>query len=379
MADRANRQGGVVRRALCRVARMAGASAVALLALGPAATDAGAQAAAADGSAAQRLRIVGGLAGVNQYTRVEEPFWSSELQRLSGGRYSAEIVPFDRAGIRGQDMLSLMQSGVVPFGTLLISQAAGKAPELGAADLAGLNPDMASLQRTVAAFRPYLERQLLERYGVQALALYVYPAQVLFCRTPIDGLRSLAGKRVRTSSASQSDFVEALGAKSTVVPFAEVLNNLRAGNIDCAITGTMSGYTIGLHAETSHLHTMAINWGLAVFGAHAATWAALPADLKALLQRALPQLERRVWADSQRDTGDGVACNSAAAACAQTSAIALRRAMVAVPAGAADEKLRADLFARVVLPRWLQRCGAACASVWNQTLAASSGVAAKQP
>lgn len=335
--------------------------------------------ATADGGAHQRLRIVGGLAGINQYTRIEEPFWSTELQRLSGGRYSAEIVPFDRAGIRAQEMLSLMQSGVVPFGNMLVSLTADKAPELGAPDLAGLNPDMASLQRTVSAFRPYLERQLRERYGVEALALYVYPAQVLFCRSAIDGLRSLAGKRVRTSSASQSDFVEALGAKPTVVPFAEILPNLRAGNIDCAITGTMSGYTIGLHAETSHLHTMAISWGLAVFAAHAPTWAALPADLKAVLKQALPQLERRVWADSQRETGDGVSCNSASPQCTQTTAAPPRRPMVAVPASAADEKLRADLFARVVLPRWVQRCGASCAAVWNQTLAESTGVLAKQP
>ena len=113
--------------------------------------------------ALQHLRIVGGLAGVNQYTRHEEPFWSRELARLSGGRASAEIVPFDRAGIRGQEMLRLVQLGVVPFGTSVLNQSAVLDAELGAPDLAGLNPDVPTLRRSAGAFRPYLEKVLRER------------------------------------------------------------------------------------------------------------------------------------------------------------------------------------------------------------------------
>ena len=113
----------------------------------------------------QRLRVVGGLAGVNQYTRHEAPFWTTRLPQLSGGRYSAEIVPFDRAGIRGQEMLSMVKLGTVPFGTLLLAVAAPKDLELGAADLAGLNPDMPALRRAVAAFRPHLRQLLRDRHG----------------------------------------------------------------------------------------------------------------------------------------------------------------------------------------------------------------------
>jgi TRAP-type C4-dicarboxylate transport system substrate-binding protein len=359
---------------------MAGLVALALLAPGTgvaqapagAATTTGVSAATATAPAGQvprRLRVVGGLAAINQYTRVEEPFWSRELQKLSGGRYAAEIVPFDRAGIRGQDLLELMQSGVVPFGNMLVSLVADKAPDLGAADLAGLNPDMNSMRRSVAAFRPYLERQLRERWGVEVLAIYVYPAQVLYCTKPIKGLRSLAGRRIRTSSVSQADLVEALGARPISTPFAEIIANLRAGNIDCAVTGTMSGYTIGLHAHTSHLHTMALSWGMAVFGAHAPTWAALPADLKTLLQRELPLLERRVWDDSDRETGEGVACNAGGASCTAPPPETGRPAMSIVQADADDRRLIADLFARVVQPRWLKRCGTSCSPVWETTLA----------
>lgn len=325
--------------------------------------------------AVQRLRVVGGLADVNQYVRHEAPFWTTELPRLSGGRYSAEILPFDRAGIRGQEMLSMVKLGTVPFGTLLLGQSSPKDLELGAPDLAGLNPDMATLRRVVAAFRPHLQQTLRERHGAELLALYTYPAQVLFCTQPIAGLASVKGRKVRTSSPSQSDWVDALGGQPVSTPFAEIVSRVRSGSIDCAITGTMSGNTIGLHEFTSHLHVMAVSWGLSAFVAHSATWQALPADLKALLQRELPRLESAIWDESARQTDEGVACNVGTDACQSGR----RGHMTAVQSTPDDERRRRDLLADTVLPRWLQRCGPGCAELWNRTLAPATGVMARQP
>jgi TRAP-type C4-dicarboxylate transport system substrate-binding protein len=327
-------------------------------------------------AAVQHLRIVGGLAGINQFTRHEEPFWATELARLSGGRYSAEIVSFDRAGIRAAEMLSLMRQGVVPFGNVLLSASATRDPDLGAADLAGLNPDIASLRRNVSAFRPYLEATLRARHNIELLAVYTYPAQVTFCNQPIAGLHSLAGRRVRTSGASQADWVEALGGTPVVTGFAEIISNMRAGNIDCAITGTMSGHTIGLFETTSHLHTMPVTWGLSVFGANSAAWAQLPADLQALIKRELKRVEQAIWLEADRETGEGIACNTGDAACTGNGR---KGSMTAVRESPADERQRREILARVVLPRWLQRCGNSCAATWNQTLAPASGVTARSP
>ena len=135
---------------------------------------------------------------------------------------------------------------------------------------------------------------LRERYGSELLAIYAYPAQVTFCTKPLAGLADLSGRRIRISSATQSDWVAALGAMPVQTAFAEIVANLRSGNIDCAITGTMSGNTIGLHEVTSHLHTMPVNWGVAAFVANGAAWAALPSDLQELLQaRAAASSSRR--------------------------------------------------------------------------------------
>jgi len=319
------------------------------------------------------LRIVGGLAGVNQFTRHEEPFWTQELPRLSSGKLRADIVAFDRAGIRGQDMVRLMQLGVVPFGTALLSQSAGSEPLLGAPDLAGMNPDMGSLKRNTAAFRPQLEKVLRERHGIELLAIYIYPAQMLFCKRAFAGLADLNGRRIRTSSPTQSDWVEALGATPITTPFAELNQSVRTGHVDCAITGSMSGFTIGLHELTTHLSPIPISWGMAIFGANLAAWQALAADQRSMLKQELLRLEQSIWAEAERETGEGVRCVSGAAPCGGREP----GRMTIVSPSPADESRRRTVFANQVLTRWVQRCGSTCADSWNQTIAPVSGIEAK--
>ena len=312
---------------------------------------------------AHQFRVVGGLAGVNQYTQWEEPFWTRELPRISGGRFKAEIVPFDRAGVPGEDMLRLLQLGVVPMATVLMSGLTAHYPEYTAPDLAGLNPDMASARAAVAAFRPFLEKNLREQHGVRLLAVYAYPAQVVFCKKAFSALAELAGRRVRVSSAGQADFMEALGARPVQLPFARIVAQIESDSIDCAITGTLSGHGLGLHQVTSHLHAMPLNWGLALFGANQGAWEALPAELRQLLASELPKLEEAIWTQSESDTRRGMACNTGQAACAQGR----KGAMALVPVTPQDERRRQEIFTNTVLPRWLQRCGQRCADVWRQT------------
>jgi TRAP-type C4-dicarboxylate transport system substrate-binding protein len=311
-----------------------------------------------------RLRIVGGLANVHQYTRNEQPFWTSTVPARTLGRVTAEIVPFDQAGIRGHEVLRLMEIGIVPFGTALLGVASSSDPEYGAADLAGLNPDMAMLRRVTSAFRPHLERSLRERYGIELLAVYAYPAQVLFCKGAFSGLGDLKGRRIRTATPSQSDFVEALGAAPVRTPFTDMMNAMKSGNADCAITGSMSGNTIGLHEVTTHVHSLPISWGLSIFGANSQAWHALPTDVRSLLGKELQQLESDIWAEAERETAEGLACSTGAPGCSS----GMKGNLTEVKASLADRQRQREAFLSSVLPGWIKRCGPECSTIWNRLL-----------
>ena len=321
----------------------------------------------------QKLRIVGGLAGINQFVQHEEPFWARKLSELSQGRFSAEIVPFDRAGVPAQDMLRLIQMGVIPFGTAQISRVAAQDAELSAADLAGLNQDMPTLKKTVAAFRPFLETTLRQRYGIELLTIYVYPAQMVFCNRPISRLSDLSGQRVRVSGSTVADFVQAFGAVPVVTSMSDVVPQLRKGSVSCAITGTMTGNTLGLHELTSHIYAMPITWGLSIFAANRDSWNALEPELRVLLRNELPKLEVQIWQASENETADGLACNTGAPTCRGGR----KGKMVAVAMTPQDNALRQEMLRSRMLPNWLRRCGASCADTWNQTIGPMHGITAQ--
>lgn len=320
-----------------------------------------------------RMRIVGGLADVSQYLRYEEPFWRERISKVTNGRIVAEIAPFDRSGIRGQEMLSLIRLGVVSFGTALLAVVSTEEPEFNAIDLPAVNPDITALRRSVAAFRGHLSETLHERYDIELLGVYVYPAQVVFCRRPFSRLADLSGRRIRTSSVGQSEMFSALGAIPVVIPFAEIVSAIRSGVVECAVTGTLSGNDIGLHEVTTHVHSMAITWGLSIFGANLGTWNALPEWARDTIRTEVAKLEADIWDAADRETGEGLACNSGQPSCQNGR----RGNMVVVPVSEADEQQRRQLLTENILPGWVRRCGAECVDAWNKTLASVLGVRAR--
>lgn len=334
---------------------------------------ASAQTPAASGGTPIQIKVVGGLGDVPQFKNFEEPFWRKELPALTHGQVRADIVAFDKAGIRSHEAMRLMQLGVVPFGSALLTAIMVSDPELAAMDLAGLNPDMATLKRSVAAFRPHFEKTMRERHGIEVLAVYVYPAQVTFCSRPLKGLSDLAGRRVRISNATQADLIRPFGAVPVQTEFSQVVSQVRNGNVDCAVTGSMSGHAIGLHEVTSHLHSRAINWGLSMFGANAAAWNALPTEVRTTLKTSLPKLEEAIWADALRQHQEGAACNTGQSACKTGKP----GQMTEVKASVADEEKLRAAFRTSVLPSWLERCGNRCVPVWNELLAPIAGVQAE--
>ena len=332
---------------------------------------------AATAEAPIRLQVVGGLDGVSQYTRLQEPFWTRRLPEITGGRVTADIAPVDRSGIRGPEALRLLRLGVTSFGTALLPVVAAEDPELASVDLPGIAPDMETLRRIIAAKRSWLEATLRERHETELLGVYVYPAQVLFCNRPLSGMMDLRGRRVRTPSAALSEWVTGLGGVPVLTAFAETVSSVRMGIVECAITGTLSGWQIGLNEVTTHVHAMALGWGVSIFGANRTAWAALPGAVQEVLRNELSALEARIWDAADTETGLGLACNTGHPDCpAGLLASRAKGRMTLVSVTPEDDVIRRRLVREVIMPRWSDRCGPGCAETWNEQVGNALGIAA---
>jgi TRAP-type C4-dicarboxylate transport system substrate-binding protein len=318
------------------------------------------------------LKALGSLGDTSQYKLLEEPFWTRQLAADSNGRITAELVPFDRTGLRGAEAIQLTRLGVISFLTVPLSQVASEDLEANAMDLPGMSPTLGQLRRVTDAYRPVLVDLYRERYGIELLAMFSYPAQVVSCAEKFTGLRGLAGRRVRTSSAVQTNFVEALGGIGVNIPFVGILSAVEKGVVDCVITGTLTGNSIGLYRVMHYIEALPINWGVQMVAANSAAWEALDPEVRSFLRDELRGYEERAWRVAADATEDGFDCNTGRPSCKTGE----KGTMVLVPPSAEDEALRRQILASTILPKWAERCGPECAFQWNRSVGVLLGLTA---
>lgn len=315
------------------------------------------------------LKVLGFYTHAGLYAEFEEPFWRREVPALTQGRLRPEITPLDRAGIRETELLSFLRLGVLSVATVPLALAAGDDPELSIVDLPGLSPDLPALRRNIMQWRHHLATVLAERYDTHLLALLVPTTQVVFCREPFARLDDVAGRRVRVGSVSQGELIEALGGTALVMPLIAVTAALRDRVIDCAVTGPMPGNRIGLPAVATHVSRLPLSWFVSAVAVNGAVWRSLPESVRQAVQSGTAGLERRVLDGAEAAIDAGFACNAGLPRC-----IGGTRGRMVVIDERWDEAERHRLLREVLLPRWVARCGAACARTWNDVAAPSLGL-----
>jgi len=321
------------------------------------------------------LKIVGGLSNLTAYNDYEKPFWTKTVPELSKGQVSAEIKGFNELGLKGPELLRLMGQGVVPFGTATLAYFASDNPINEAIDLAGLAPDVATARKVTKAFEPVYARLYGSAGGnVKLLGISTYPAQVLFCNAPISGLADVKGKKVRTSSRTTAEFVEALGGTSVTMAFGEVVPALQNKVVDCAITGSLSGYSAKWYEVSTHLYALAINWNQQIHAVNQGVWDKLDPKVQAFVQNGVSQLVDKIWDAAARQTQEGYDCNTGAASCPYE----VKGKMTLVQPSAADRELLKKITDDAVLPKWAARCSAQCVSDFNDTIGKELGIVAKK-
>ena len=142
------------------------------------------------------------------------------------------------------------------------------------------------------------------------------------------------------------------------------MEGLKKHVADCAITGAMSGYRLGLYNATTHLDATTVSWGPYVLFANRAAWERFDPKVRDFLTAQIDELSGKLWQATEQETEEGVACLTGHGTCNAGSPASMKL----VPITDDDRKLVRQSFIKVVSPRWSDRCGAACIKNWNETI-----------
>ncbi|MEI8403441.1 MAG: TRAP transporter substrate-binding protein [Alcaligenaceae bacterium] len=320
------------------------------------------------------LKVLGGLSTRSNYKQVEQPFWLKTIPAHSAGQLTAEIKGFDEMGLKGSELLKLMKQGVVEFGVIPLIYPAADTAVYEAVDLAGLATDAKTARQISTNFSPILAKHLAGTYQSKLLGVSAYAPQVLFCNFPVRGLQDLKGKTIRVITRSQAELFEALGAKSTSLPIAEVLEAFQKKTIACAVAGSMAGYTAKWYTAATHLYALPLGWNQEIHAVNQKVWDQLNTDVRTLLEVNLAKLIEQLWLFAETETQKGYDCNTGAKSCP----MAPKGKMTLVKPTQADLATIKRLATQQIVNKWAARCSGACVSDFNQTIGKSLKITAKK-
>ncbi len=318
-----------------------------------------------------KVNVVGTWANLSIYKEREYPFWTETIPKKSNGAVEADIRAFTEMGLKGGEVFRLMRQGVIDFGSTVLGYVAGDDPENEAVDLAGFSSDIEVARQVTQAYKPVLAELYEKKHGIKLLAVFPFHAQVIYCKSPIDGLDSLKGKKVRTFSKSLSEFVEAVGGTGVNIPFGEVVPALQKGVADCAITGALSGNLAKWQEVTTHLYALPVGWSMVMHGVNLKSWNKLPEPVRTFLAKEIAAWEDQVWDAADAETRAGLACNTGGECKVGNPA-----SMTLVPVSDADRQKLREIMETVIVPNWAERCGSDCVNRWNETVGKIVGMKA---
>ncbi|MGE0154996.1 MAG: TRAP transporter substrate-binding protein [Reyranellaceae bacterium] len=310
-----------------------------------------------------KLSVVGAIGIHPQYQNYEKPFWTDRIAQRSNGKVTVAVKPWTELGLKGPEVLKLVQRGNFQIGTVNLPYNSGESAFVDAHDLPGLAPGFDDLKKVTAAWRPVLSEVLEKEFGVKVLAMFSYSAQVLYCRDEFRSIADIKGRKVRTSGAAQANFVESLGGAGINVNFGEVQQALDRGVIDCAITGAYSGYSAKWYESSKFVSPLAINWGVQAVVANIAAWNKLDPKVRDFIAAEIKTFEGEVVALAERETKTGILCN-ADGPC-ETGKPGGMKVVNPTPEDSAILKRSLET---AVLPDFAKRCGAECTTKWNATV-----------
>jgi TRAP-type C4-dicarboxylate transport system substrate-binding protein len=268
----------------------------------------------------------------------------------------------------------LVGQGVTQFATVPLSYYTSDQPVNEAIDLAGLFTDTKLMQSSTQAFLPILDKLYNTNYNVKTLGIAAGSAQILFCRAPLNHLKDVKGRVIRTITRSQAELVQALGGKSQSINMQDVAKAFKDKTIDCAIASAMTAYQSSWDQVATHIFALPLGWNQELHVVNAASWDKFDPSLKVFLSAQIRKLLESLSVFSNEQHKLAMSCLLVEKPCS----VPVKKKMTLVMPKKQDFDLAKSLFKQSVLPRWAKRCNASCISDFNATIGRANGIFAKK-
>lgn len=220
--------------------------------------------------------------------------FAKQVNERSGGRLT--ITPsFDAAkGIKSAGMVAAVQEGKVAAGDAFAGALGSVHPLFGLSSLPFLATSIEDARRLTDLARPAYAR-VFAGYGQRILYTTPWPASGIWSKEPVTSAKDLAGLSIRTYDATSTTVMGNAGARAVNLSFADAMPKVKDGSVTAVLSSGDGGAGRNLWQFLPHFSEVNYALPISLATVNLAAYEALPTDLRAIVDDAAAETERRQW------------------------------------------------------------------------------------
>jgi TRAP-type C4-dicarboxylate transport system substrate-binding protein len=258
------------------------------------------------------------------------------------------VISLAELQIAGPDTLTQVSDGTLEMVNIFTGYVAGELPALEMQSLWGSAPDWETSYLTLTDVSEDVDRIMLEATdgsGVFNRNWFAGSDQWFYSEEPLQSVKDYDGLKIRSNSASMSDFIRGMGGKDEFTSIAELYTSLDQGVVDVAVYGALLAVSARLNEVTSFMAGPIVGFGYTNNVINKDIWNKIPEDLQQIMieEGARAELEGLRLAPFQN-----------------VAAVAINQALGVQPVPFSPQihqHIQTVVLPEYVIPGWLRRLG----------------------
>jgi TRAP-type C4-dicarboxylate transport system substrate-binding protein len=235
----------------------------------------------------------------NEYPATSLPgegdaYFARLVANKTRGRISIVAMPDAKLGYKSREQLAAVAQGRIAMADTFGGALGDEHPIFALASLPFVVDDAAQARALFDAARPAYEAAFA-RHNQKLLFATPWPPSGLWAKTAVTDSEAVAALRIRTYDRTGTELFSRLGAKASVVSFADLPAKLASGEIDAVLSSGDGGAGRKLWEHLPRFTEIGYAMPLSFTTVNADRWNALDAETRRALGEAAAETEARQW------------------------------------------------------------------------------------
>ena len=217
---------------------------------------------------------------------IVQAYLAPNLAQRTNGQVQLSVTSFPELGLAGPETLQQVGDGTLDMANIYTGYVAGAVPALEVQSLWGTSQDWETSYNILTELAPDIDRIILESSGGSPVVnrnWFGGSDQWFYGNKPLATVADFDGIKIRSHSASISNFITGLGAEPVFLGPGQSYTAVEIGQVDAATLGILLSLSDRIYEVTDYLAGPIIGFGYTNNVINKDIWDDIPSDLQQII------------------------------------------------------------------------------------------------